>query len=65
MTFKSTKIEKKDDEDYAVTGDLTLHGVTKSVTFAVEGPSAPGKNPGVTPALDYRRRRRSIVRILV
>jgi polyisoprenoid-binding protein YceI len=42
MTFKSTKIEKKDDEDYAVTGDLTLPGVTKSVTFAVEGSSAPG-----------------------
>ena len=45
MMFKSTKIEKKGDEDYAVTGDLTLHGVTKPVTFAVEGPSAPGKDP--------------------
>lgn len=45
MTFKSTKVEKKGDEEYAVTGDLTLHGVTKPVTFAVEGPSAPGKDP--------------------
>lgn len=45
MTFKSTKIEKKGDEEYAVTGDLTVHGVTKLVTFAVEGPSAPGKDP--------------------
>lgn len=45
MTFKSTKIEKKGSEEYAVTGDLTLHGVTKPVTFAVEGPSAPGKDP--------------------
>ena len=45
MTFKSTKIEKKGDESFAVTGDLTLHGVTKPVTFAVEGPSAPGKDP--------------------
>jgi polyisoprenoid-binding protein YceI len=45
MTFKSTKIEKKGDEEYAVTGDLTLHGITKPVTFAVEGPSAPGKDP--------------------
>jgi polyisoprenoid-binding protein YceI len=45
MTFKSTKVEKKSEEEYAVTGDLTLHGVTKSVTFAVEGPSAPGKDP--------------------
>jgi polyisoprenoid-binding protein YceI len=45
MTFKSTRVEKKGDEEYAVTGDLTLHGVTKQVTFAVEGPSAPGKDP--------------------
>jgi polyisoprenoid-binding protein YceI len=45
MTFKSTKVEKKGEEDYAVTGDLTIHGVTKPVTFAVEGPSQPGKDP--------------------
>ena len=45
MTFKSTKVEKKGEGDYSVTGDLTLHGVTKPVTFAVEGPSAPGKDP--------------------
>jgi polyisoprenoid-binding protein YceI len=45
MTFKSTKIEKKSDESFAVTGDLTLHGVTKPVSFAVEGPSAPNKDP--------------------
>lgn len=45
MTFKSTKVEKKGEEEYAVTGDLTLHGVTKPVTFDVEGPSAPGKDP--------------------
>lgn len=45
MTFVSTKVEKKADMEYAVTGDLTLHGVTKPVTFAVEGPSAPGKDP--------------------
>ena len=24
---------------------MTIHGVTKPVTFAVEGPSAPGKDP--------------------
>ena len=45
MTFKSTKVEKKGDEEYAVTGDLTVHGVTKPVTFAVEGPSQPTKDP--------------------
>jgi polyisoprenoid-binding protein YceI len=45
MTFKSTGVAKKGDAEYAVTGNLTVHGVTKPVTFAVEGPSAPGKDP--------------------
>ena len=45
MTFKSTRVVKKGEGDYAVTGDLTLHGVTKSLTLEVEGPSAPGKDP--------------------
>ncbi len=45
MTFKSTRVEKKGAEEYVVTGDLTLHGTTRPVTFQVEGPSAPGKDP--------------------
>ena len=45
MTFKSTKVERKGEAEYRVTGDLTLHGVTKPVTFEVEGPSAPAKDP--------------------
>jgi polyisoprenoid-binding protein YceI len=45
MTFNSTEVVKKGEGEYAVTGDLTLHGVSKPVTFAVEGPSAPGKDP--------------------
>jgi polyisoprenoid-binding protein YceI len=45
MTFHSTSVEKKDNGEYAVTGDLSAHGVTKPVVFAVEGPSAPGKDP--------------------
>ena len=45
MTFKSTRVEKKGEGEYSVTGDFTLHGVTKPVTFAVEGPSAPAKDP--------------------
>jgi polyisoprenoid-binding protein YceI len=45
MTFKSTRVEKKGEGEYSVTGDLTLHGVTQPVTFSVEGPSAPGKDP--------------------
>jgi polyisoprenoid-binding protein YceI len=45
MIFKSTKVEKKDDEEYSVTGDLTIHGITKPVIFTVEGPSQPAKDP--------------------
>jgi polyisoprenoid-binding protein YceI len=45
MTFKSTSVAKKGDAGYAVTGNLTVRGVTNPVTFAVEGPSQPGKDP--------------------
>ncbi|MGA2560560.1 MAG: YceI family protein [Terracidiphilus sp.] len=45
ITFKSTNIDSKGGADYEVTGDLTLHGVTKSVTFAVEDLSEPAKDP--------------------
>jgi polyisoprenoid-binding protein YceI len=41
MTFRSTKIEKTGDKTANITGDLTLHGVTKPVvltaTLAGEG----------------------------
>lgn len=33
LTFKSTKVEKKDDDDFEVTGDFTVRGVTKPATF--------------------------------
>jgi polyisoprenoid-binding protein YceI len=45
LDFKSTKVVRKGEGEYEVSGDLTIHGVTKPVTFAVEGPSAPGKDP--------------------
>src|SRR5579872_5857682 len=45
MNFKSTRVEKTGEAEYKVTGDLTIHGVTKPVTFDVEGPTAPGKDP--------------------
>ena len=33
LTFKSTSFKKVGDKNYQVTGDLTLHGVTKSVVL--------------------------------
>lgn len=45
ITFKSSKIEKTGDEEYNLTGDLTIHGVTKQVTLKVESPSEEGKDP--------------------
>ncbi len=35
MTFKSTKVEKAGTDAWNVTGDLTLHGVTKPVQMKV------------------------------
>ena len=48
MSYKSSNVEKKGEEEYSVTGSLTLHGITQPVTFAVEGPSKPAKDPGET-----------------
>ena len=35
VTFTSTTVEPLGDEQYRVTGDLTLHGVTRPITFDV------------------------------
>lgn len=35
ITFTSTKIEKSGDKGFTMTGDLSLHGVKKTVTFPV------------------------------
>ena len=45
LTFKSSNIDSTGGANYAVTGDLTMHGVTKPVTFAVEDVSEPSKDP--------------------
>ncbi|PLS16792.1 hypothetical protein CVD28_17125 [Bacillus sp. M6-12] len=44
ITFISTNIVKKDEDEYEITGDVTLHGVTRSETFTAtfEG---QGKDP--------------------
>lgn len=43
MTFKSTSFKSKEGDTYEVTGDLTIRGVTKPVTFvAILVGSGPG-----------------------
>ena len=45
LTFKSTKVEQVEVGKLKVTGDLTIHGVTKQVVLDVEGPTAAVKDP--------------------
>ena len=45
LTFKSTKVEQVVVGKLKVTGDLTIHGVTKQVVLDVEGPTAAVKDP--------------------
>ncbi len=45
LTFKSTKIEQTEPGKLKVTGDLTIHGVTKQAVLEVEGLTAPVKDP--------------------
>lgn len=44
LKFKATKIEKKGDDEYALTGELTIKDVTKPVTLKVEA-GGIGKDP--------------------
>src|SRR5208337_3899744 len=41
ITFKSKSVEAAGTGKLKITGDLTIHGVTKEVTLDVDGPSAP------------------------
>lgn len=45
LTFSSTRVARTGDGELEVEGDLTIHGVTRKETFAVEGPTPPGKDP--------------------
>lgn len=45
MTFVSKKVAKAGKNKLKVTGDLTLHGITKQVVLNVEGPTAVSKDP--------------------
>jgi len=41
LTFKSKRVEAAGTGKLKITGDLTIHGVTKEVVLDVDGPSAP------------------------
>ncbi len=45
LSFKSSNIKVVGDGELKVEGDLTIRGVTRKVTFAVEGPTPPTKDP--------------------
>ena len=45
LTFQSTAVQRTANDEGTVTGDLTIHGVTREVVFQVEGPTLPSKDP--------------------
>jgi polyisoprenoid-binding protein YceI len=45
ITFKSKKIEVAGSDELKVTGDLSVHGVTREATLKVEGPTGENKDP--------------------
>lgn len=45
ITFKSKAVEPAGEGKLKITGDLTIHGVTKPVELDVDGPSAPVRDP--------------------
>ena len=45
LSFVSTGIEKVGIGERSVQGDLTIRGVTRKVTFDVEGPTPPATDP--------------------
>jgi polyisoprenoid-binding protein YceI len=45
LSFKSTRVSVVGNGELAVEGDLSIHGVTRKVTFSVEGPTPPTKDP--------------------
>ncbi len=62
LTFRSKRIDPLGAENFKLTGDLTMHGVTKEVSFDVEGPTPSVKDPwgniraGVTASAKINRK---------
>jgi polyisoprenoid-binding protein YceI len=45
LSFKSNRITVVRDGELTAEGDLNIHGVSRKVTFAVEGPTPAAKDP--------------------
>ena len=45
LFFESTRVTAVGDGELAVEGNLTIRGVTRKVSFQVEGPTPPAKDP--------------------
>jgi polyisoprenoid-binding protein YceI len=44
ITFVSKRVVPQSDGKFQLVGDMTIHGVTREVTFNVEGPATPIKD---------------------
>jgi len=62
LTFRSKRVEPLGAETFKLIGDLTIRGVTRQVTFDVEGPTPSVKDPwgnvraGVTASAKVNRK---------
>src|ERR1700688_25739 len=62
LTFRSKRVQPLGADNFKLTGDLTIRGVTKEVTSDVEGPTASVKDPwgniraGVTASAKINRK---------
>jgi polyisoprenoid-binding protein YceI len=45
LSFRSTQVKRSGEGELTVAGDLTIHGITRQVSFQVEGPIGPRKDP--------------------
>jgi polyisoprenoid-binding protein YceI len=45
LEFRSSRIARRADGTLTLSGPLTIHGVTREVEFAIEGPTPPVKDP--------------------
>jgi len=58
LTFQSTRVEKASEDEYKVTGNLTIRGVTKEVALTVEY-LGRSKDPWAGCGWAFRRKPRS------